>query len=189
MIHRDRSCRAGSPTNAFDRHAHRRQRIQTLGRTVVDDDNRRIDRVKRNGGDIAFQMRKCQRSPARWDQRMPVLDASALHRSRWTPDIIGHYQASKDPFNGLCSLRLAAAACLPCTQLTPSSAERAHRERRHPKAATFGRAFRPWPIREQNRLIALPPESTYRCRLGLCQCLSTTVQSEPQMGRHLENPG
>jgi Enoyl-(Acyl carrier protein) reductase len=31
----------------------------------------------------------------------------------------------------------------PCTQLTPSSAERARRERRHPIASTFGRAFRP----------------------------------------------
>jgi transposase-like protein len=34
----------------------------------------------------------------------------------------------------------ALSSKLPCTPLTPSSAERARRERRHPKASTSGRA-------------------------------------------------
>jgi len=38
-----------------------------------------------------------------------------------------------------------------CTQLTPSSAERARKERRHPKASTSGRVSCPWPTRERYR--------------------------------------
>ena len=44
---------------------------------------------------------------------------------------------------GLCSRGLLADCEPRCTQLTPSSAERARRERRHPKASTPRRASRP----------------------------------------------
>jgi hypothetical protein len=48
----------------------------------------------------------------------------------------------------------------PCTQLTPSSAERARRERRHPKASIPGRSFRLDPLEN-----GIGGKRAYRSRL------------------------
>ena len=68
--------------------------------------------------------------------------SDARGREQTTAPILSH---AANPAN--CVFNLAA----PAPRLTPSSASRARREHRHPKASKSGRALFPRPVREHNR--------------------------------------